>query len=175
MSQDNAQGPTDAATANFADQFKWLLAALGAILMLAVVASVMSKEEGKVKDGKAEAQLREAVTSFEARVEKIHKKLDKHEADKKAVESLEQSQERMKSYLDMAEETQRVLKDMLSFFEDYNQRYPDNDEETLRALWSPLVQKLEDLQGRLNKVHSGVQEEAKKEEEKILKGLNGKK
>ena len=174
MSEDNVQGPTDAATANFADQFKWLLAALGAILILAVVASVMSKEKGTVKDGKAEAQLREGVTSFEARVEKIHKKLDKHEATKN-VESLQQNQERMKSYLDMAEETQRVLADMLSFFEDYNQRYPDNDEETLRALWSPLVEKLEGLQGRLNKVHSGVQEEAKKEEEKILKGLNGKK
>lgn len=174
MSQVTEQtSPDNQANGGFGQQLKVLIAVLGGFLMLAVIVSSMPKDKGaeRQKTEKAESELKAAVVIFDARLNKLDLELDQFIAADQESKNPDESNARMAKYLKMNEKTQRVMADMLRFFEEFLEKNPNINESLLREHWTPLVTKIEEIEKRQNAVHSNVQEDSKKAENDLLKGI----
>ncbi|MDF1663902.1 MAG: hypothetical protein P1V97_19180 [Planctomycetota bacterium] len=160
-------------TPGFADQLKVLVAVLGAFLILGAVVSWIPKEskEELQKRERAEAELKDTVVIFDARLNKLDAELDQFIVEDKDSKNLDESNERMAKYIKMSEKTQKVLADMLRFFEEFTEDHPNIDEQLLKKLWSPLVAKVESIEKRQNAVHSDVQEGSENAEKEFFNRL----
>lgn len=171
MSQETPEcAPDDQSALGFTHQLKVLVGVLGLFFMLAAVVSSIPKESNQEgpKNERAVGDLKAAVVIFEARLNKLDAELDQFLVEDQGSKDLDGSNQRMAKYLKMNEKTQKVMADMLRFFEEFTDAQPNIDEDLLRELWSPLVTKIESIQKRQNAVHSEVQDEAKKAEADLL-------